>query len=88
MSFLSEIPLSVVVGVGLVLLLAILFSSLKKLVKFFLHALLGIALLYVINSVGAVWGLYLPMDLGSCLTAGFLGLPGVLILLAWKYLFR
>ena len=84
-SFLSELPLSVILSAVAVLLAVILFSLLKKLFKFLLHALVGLVLLYVCNSFGSLWGLYLPMNLGNCLTAGFLGLPGVLILLVWNY---
>lgn len=85
MSFISEIPLPVILGAATVLLVVILASSLKKLVKFLLHAALGLGLLYLVNDLGAAWGVTLPMDLAHCLTAAVLGLPGVLLLLGWHF---
>ena len=58
----------------------------KKIVKFVLNAVFGFVLLFLVNYFGRAIGVSLEMTLVNCLVAGFIGIPGVLILLALKYL--
>ena len=72
--------------VGILLLLRIFTRPLKKIVKFILYAVFGFLLLFLVNYFGAPLGVYLEPTLVNCLVSGFIGIPGVLILLAIHYL--
>lgn len=85
MSLFSNVPLTLVCAVGVILLLVIFFGPLKRIVKFLLHAALGFALLFALNLFGGSFGITLPVNLLNCIIAGFLGLPGVIILLFYTY---
>ncbi len=75
-----------VVGILFIVLIVLFFRPIKKIFKFFLHAALGFLVLYAVNTFGAGFGFYLPLNLLNCIIAGFLGIPGVLLLLAYHYL--
>ncbi len=87
MDLFSYSTLTVVAAVvGILLLLRIFTRPLKKIVKFILHAVFGFLLLFLVNYFGAPLGVYLEPTLVNCLVSGFIGIPGVLILLAIHYL--
>ncbi|MGX8692908.1 MAG: pro-sigmaK processing inhibitor BofA family protein [Clostridia bacterium] len=72
--------------IGILLLLRIFTRPIKKIFKFLLHAVFGFVLLWIVNYFGASLGIVLELSLVNCLVAGFIGIPGVLILLAIQYL--
>jgi inhibitor of the pro-sigma K processing machinery len=49
---------------------------------------LGALLLYIFNAVIAIWQLHIPVNPYNALLAGYLGIPGVLVLLMAKYLIK
>lgn len=71
----------------LILLFKLLTAPLKWVFKLLLNALAGFVALVLINFVGGFIGLALTINVVSCLVAGFLGLPGVILLILIKYLF-
>ncbi len=73
-------------GLGILLLLRIFTRPIKRIFKFILHAVFGFLLLFLVNYFGASIGVYLEPTLVNCLVSGFIGIPGVLILLAFHYL--
>ena len=73
-------------GLGILLLLRIFTRPIKRIFKFILHAVFGFLLLFLVNYFGASIGVYLEPTLVNCLVSGFIGIPGVLILLAFRYL--
>lgn len=77
----------VLAALGIFLLIRIFLKPIKKIFKFLLHAVFGFILLFIVNFFGASLGISLKMNLVNCLVSGFIGIPGVLILLAIKYLF-
>ena len=81
----DTLPVAAVVA-GVVLLIVIFTRPIKKIVKFVLNAVFGFVLLFLVNYFGRAIGVSLEMTLVNCLVAGFIGIPGVLILLALKYL--
>ena len=81
----DTLPVAAVVA-GVVLLIVIFTRPTKKIVKFVLNAVFGFVLLFLVNYFGRAIGVSLEMTLVNCLVAGFIGIPGVLILLALKYL--
>lgn len=75
--------------VGILLLYAVarlLLGPLRLVGKLIWNALLGGALLYVLNLLGDKIGITLPLNPISALVVGFLGIPGVILLLALQYL--
>ena len=73
-------------GLGILLLLRIFTRPIKRIFKFIMHAVFGFLLLFLVNYFGASIGVYLEPTLVNCLVSGFIGIPGVLILLAFHYL--
>ena len=76
----------VAAAIGILLLLRIFTRPIKKIFKFILHAVFGFLLLWLVNHFGAAFGVHLEPTLVNCLVSGFIGIPGVLILLALRYL--
>ena len=50
--------------------------------KILLNSACGFVCLWILNSVSEFTGIYFPINYVSALIAGFLGLPGILFLLA------
>ncbi len=65
-----------------IVLLVLFFQPIKKAFKFLLHVVLGFVLLFALKA----FGLDLPLNLLNCIIAGFLGIPGVLILTVYYLL--
>ena len=63
----------------------IFFQPLKLLFKVGLHVLAGGALILLYNLVGGSWGLQLGLNVFSALAVGVMGLPGLLMLMALRY---
>jgi inhibitor of the pro-sigma K processing machinery len=51
------------------------------------NGLVGAALLWALNFFGAGFGLYIGITAANSLVAGFFGVPGIIFLLACKYVF-
>lgn len=60
--------------------------QLKWIIKAALHAAAGFVALFIFNFLGTYINVYLEMNLVSALITGILGVPGVLILLIFKYI--
>ena len=73
-------------AIGIFLLIKIFLRPIKKIFKFLLHAAFGFILLFIVNYFGTSLGVYLEPNLVNCLVSGFIGIPGVLILLVFQYL--
>ncbi len=79
-----DLGISVCIIAGLLILLLffkILTKPIKWILKLLLNALLGLAILVVVNYFGAFVGLKITIGWISALVAGVLGLPGVVLLL-------
>ena len=59
---------------------------LKWLIKAARHAAVGFVALFVLNFIGSWVGIELELNLFNALITGVLGVPGVLILLVFKYI--
>ncbi len=73
---------------GLLLLYAaayILYVPLRLVVRLLFNAVVGGLLLWVANLVGGLVGLSAPINLVTALIAGFLGIPGVVLVIALRY---
>ncbi len=83
----SEILWVSLVMIAILMLLAVLlikpFQTIKKLV---VKSGIGIALIFFFNYIGGLISLSLPFNPATILIAGFLGIPGIILLTYLQYL--
>ena len=84
METLSGLLLIAAVIVGIILLIKLLSAPFRWIIKLLLNALMGFAMLFVVNFFGGFIGIELGVNLINALIAGFLGIPGILLLVAIK----
>lgn len=75
-------------GVGVLLLYLVgrvLLVPLKYVSKLLINAVIGGILLWVLNIFGNFIGLHIPVNPITALIAGFLGIPGVVLLIVLQY---
>lgn len=65
---------------GIVLLVKLIASPLRKLFKLLLHTALGMGILIVLNLIGGYFGFSFEIYPARCLIAAIFGVPGVIIL--------
>lgn len=74
-------------GIILILLIGKLFlMPIKLIFRLVYNAIIGGIMLWVVNIVGGYFGFYLAINPITALIAGILGIPGVLLLIAFKIL--
>ena len=73
--------------VFVILLIRILAAPIKWIFKLALNALLGFVVLFIFNFFGDFIGLSVPITLVSALITGFFGVPGVVFLILYQFLF-
>lgn len=62
-------------------LLFLLIKFLKWPIQILINGLIGVVLLYVFNLIGANFGFVIPINWITALVSGFLGIPGVILLM-------
>lgn len=79
--------------IGVVVVLVVLFfigqvmvKPIKLLWKLLLNSLIGLILLLAVNYLGAYYAFSLPINVITVLVAGFLGVPGVFLLICFQLL--
>jgi len=75
---------------GLILLYImtrLLYTPLRWFFRLLVNGLFGFALLWLVNWCGALIGLHIGLNPVTALVAGFLGIPGVVLLIALRYVF-
>ena len=70
-----------------VILIRILAKPIKWIFKLLINAFFGFAVLFIVNFFGESFGLHLEYDLVNCLVTGFLGVPGVVLLVLARFIF-
>lgn len=65
----------------------LLFRPMKAVFKLLINSIAGLVLLWLANLIGGVVGFYLPYTLVNVLVSGIFGMPGVLALLVFRFLF-
>ena len=70
----------------LLLFIKIIRLPLKWLFKLLRHALVGFVALFVFNFLGSFVGIWLEINAINAVITGLLGVPGVILLLLFKYL--
>ncbi|MGI6649562.1 MAG: pro-sigmaK processing inhibitor BofA [Syntrophomonadaceae bacterium] len=82
-----DIAIAAIFALFLIVLLGrAIFTPLRWFFKLLINSAVGLFLLLLVNFVGSPFGFGLPINLVSVLVAGFLGLPGVLLLLVLSFL--
>ncbi|HPF19987.1 MAG TPA: pro-sigmaK processing inhibitor BofA family protein [Syntrophomonas sp.] len=61
-------------------------KPLKLIWKLVINSVIGLALLVLTNYVGAYFDFSLPLNVLTVLIAGFLGIPGILLLICFQLL--
>lgn len=64
----------------------ILMKPLKKILKILINSILGGIVLYIINTVGAVFEFHIGVNALTLITIGLLQIPGLLCLIGIKFL--
>ncbi|MBI2873879.1 MAG: pro-sigmaK processing inhibitor BofA family protein [Firmicutes bacterium] len=64
----------------------LLFIPLRFLVRLVYSGLLGGILLWLINLIGGLWGVQIPINPATALVVGFLGIPGLILIFLLQYL--
>ncbi len=83
-----EISIILAYALGLILLYIIgwvLLVPLKLLFRLLWNGILGGLMLLAINLVGGLFGLYIAINPVTALVAGFLGIPGVVLIILVGY---
>ncbi len=78
--------LQLVFAVGLILIIVaivnkLVFKPVKIVFKLGYSVALGVIMIWAFNYLGGFFGLYMPANVVTILTAGFLGLPGLGLLM-------
>ena len=83
-----DIPVILAFAFGIIILYIvgrILFVPLKFVFRLLINGLVGGLLLWLINIVGEAFGFAIAITPVTALVAGILGVPGVVLLIALKY---
>lgn len=84
----DSLPLIIIIAavvLGVIVLLRLLSKPLRFVLKLLINTVLGFVLLWMINFFGGELGIELSLTLVNALIVGFLGIPGVLLLLALHF---
>jgi len=66
----------------------VIMKPIKLLWKLIFNSLIGLVLLLVVNYGAARFGFVLPVNVITILVAGFLGIPGIILLICFQMLLR
>lgn len=86
-----EIPFDIIIayGLGLVVLYFVgwlLLVPLKLLFRFLLNGIIGGIALWILNLVGGLIGVVVAINPITALTVGFLGIPGLILILLLQFI--
>lgn len=86
-----DIPYGIIIGyaLGLVLLYFVgwlLLVPLKLLLRFIINGIIGGVVLWLLNLVGGLIGVTIAINPVTALTVGFLGIPGLILILLLQFI--
>ena len=79
------VTIAILVLLGIILIRA-LFLPVRLALKIAIHSGCGFLCLWLLNSISAFTGLLFPINAVTALIAGFLGLPGILLLAILQFM--
>ncbi len=73
----------IVLGCALAIFIVgkILLFPIKKILKLVLNTIIGGAIIYIINLIGASFGFHIGLNIVTSLVVGILGIPGAILLI-------
>ncbi|MDO4534842.1 MAG: pro-sigmaK processing inhibitor BofA family protein [Clostridium perfringens] len=81
--------LMILIGLILaVILLRLIFGSIKKIAGLMINSVLGAILLMIVNYFGAYFGISVGINLLTAIIAGVFGIPGILFLIVFQNFIR
>ncbi|MBQ9662890.1 MAG: pro-sigmaK processing inhibitor BofA family protein [Oscillospiraceae bacterium] len=86
-SVLIDIGMAALAVLLIVVVVKILAAPIKGILKFLLHAGLGLLILFGVNLVGGFFNFYIPFSWLSVVIAGLGGIPGVILIVLYHLLF-
>ena len=81
MDYLIDIGILAIAVLAIYLLIRILAAPIKGLLKFGIHAGLGILILAAVNFIGGFFEFFIPFNWVTVLVAGIGGIPGAILLI-------
>lgn len=78
--YLTVALVAMVAVAGIVILVRLISSPIKKILKLLFNTALGFGILFVINLVGQNFGYSFEINLTRCVVAAIFGVPGVTIM--------
>ena len=69
---------------GIIIIGKIFIVPIKMIVKLLINSVIGVALLYIINLIGGIWGLHIGINFVTAIFVGLLGVPGAILLVIFK----
>lgn len=77
-----------ILGILLILILGrVMVFPLKVIFRLVYNGIIGGVTLWLVNVVGSLIGFHLPLTVWTALLVGFLGVPGVALLILWQLFF-
>lgn len=67
--------------IGIIIIGKIFIVPIKIIFKLIINSILGVILLYAINTIGTIWGLHIGINFITAVIVGILGIPGAILLL-------
>lgn len=77
----TEYVVLIFAAIAVVIVAKLLAWPIKKIIKLIINVVLGIIMIYLVNTFGANIGITIPFNIVTALIAGILGVPGVILLI-------
>lgn len=83
-----QIILAYIIGIIFLFFIGrLLLFPIKIVLRLVFNGLLGGVVLIIINFIGNIFGFAIPLNIFSALITGFLGIPGILLLIMLRSIF-
>lgn len=76
----TEYVVLIFAAIAVVIVAKMLAWPVKKIIKLALNVILGVIMIYLVNTFGMNVGIKIPFNFVTALIAGILGVPGVIVL--------
>lgn len=88
MEFSFSVAVGYILGLMIIFVLArICLKPIKFIIKILLNSVAGALLLFVINTLGSYFGIYIGINAVTAVAVGLLGLPAVILMLLLQIFF-
>ena len=77
----TEYIVLIFAAIAVVIVAKMLAWLVKKIIKLAVNVVLGIIMIYLVNTFGMAVGIKIPFNIVTALIAGILGVPGVVVLI-------